>query len=763
VSAIQAVAAGVNITDTFSYEIADGLGVTDRATATISITGVNDPPVSVNDSYAANEDAVLSVSARGVLQNDTDAEPDTQLLLQVGQVNGSAANVGSVVTLSSGARLTMLTDGSFTYDPRPSTALQGLAAGATFVDTFSYRANDGLANSTADATVSITVTGVNDAPTAVGDALSTSEDVLLVVAAPGLLSNDTDPDGDRLTANAFSGASSRGASVTIAADGGIEYDPRLSAELQALRPGQTLVDTVTYSISDGKGGVSNATVSITVAGANDAPIARNDEYRVDEDSRLVVSGRGVLENDTDVDAGDSLVVATYNVTSALGAPVLVNSDGTFTYDPTAVPAVQALGPGQTLRDTFRYAVSDGTSQSNEAVVSVTVEGRNDAPIPQNDQYTVVEEGQLIVSIAQGVLSNDTDPEGSPLNATRVSGPSNGTLAFNSAGSFTYRPNENFAGTDTFVYRASDGAAGTNATVTISVTNVNDAPVAVADQYEVAQDNALSVNATNGLLRNDTDVDQEVLRVERITGSGPNNGTLTLFNDGSFTYQPRSGFVGQDVFQYRAIDGIGVASPPVTVTINVTNTRAWRNPTLALDVNGDGSVSPIDVLLIVNYLNQNGAGPVPVPTPPPPPYRDTNGDNNVTPADALLVINFLNNQGLAEGEGESLESNSDAVGGLFAGPSTAMILPCLDDQHWTTGVWNDRPAEQRPVSSARDDLNATEVALEVIDRETRLDGGHSGSTSCWDPSSDFEDVLEELLIGDSAGDSQDDAIGELFGG
>ena len=130
----------------------------------------------------------------------------------------------------------------------------------------------------------------------------------------------------------------RGAAVTADADGSFSYDPRQTAALQSLLPGQLLVDTLTYSISDGKGGVSNATVSITVTGANDAPVARNDEYRVDEDSRLVVSGRGVLENDTDVDTGDILTIATYNVTSALGAPVLVNSDGTFTYDPTGGPS-----------------------------------------------------------------------------------------------------------------------------------------------------------------------------------------------------------------------------------------------------------------------------------------------------------------------------------------------------------------------------------------------------------------------------------------
>ena len=206
----------------------------------------------------------------------------------------------------------------------------------------------------------------------------------------------------------------------------------------------------------------------------------------------------------------------------------------------------------------------------------------------NDTYIVEEEKQLSVGVTNGVLNNDRDPEGSPINASRVSGPANGVLAFNSSGSFTYTPNANFSGTDTFVYRASDGAANSNGTVTINVSNINDPPIANPDTYTVNQDVALTVNAANGVLKNDTDVDQETLRAERVTGTGPTHGTLTLNDDGSFSYQPTAGFVGQDSFQYRAVDGIGIRSAAVTVTIDISNTRPWRNPRNSLDVNDDGS-------------------------------------------------------------------------------------------------------------------------------------------------------------------------------
>jgi VCBS repeat-containing protein len=501
-------------------------------------------------------------------------------------------------------------------------------------------------------TVAITVAGVNDAPQATTDAFATSEDAPLTVALPGLLANDGDVDGDAITANGFSGVSSRGASLIVNSDGSFSYDPRGVAVIESLAVGQTLNDTFSYTITDGKGGTSTATVTVAVSGANDAPVAQDDNYRTDEDSVLVVSGEGVLANDTDTDAADLLTVATYDLTSAKGAPVAANDDGTFSYDPTKAPEIQSLRPGQTMEDTFTYRAADGTAQSNVATVTVTIDGRNDPPKVVNDVYDIEEDGRLDVDMP-GVLSNDSDPEGSTLTAMLATGATHGQLALSSSGSFTYVPNTNFFGTDSFTYRARDGAANSvAATVTINVTPVNDTPIGMPDVYDVDQDTALIVAAADGVLQNDIDEDEEALRAIHVSGSGPRHGTLTLNEDGSFTYEPNAGFIGDDSFQYEAQDASGESTGPVTVTINVVNTRLWRNADNPLDVNDDGSVSPQDVLIVVNYLNTNGSGPVPVPTPPGPPFRDVNGDNSVTPADGLEIINYINTLQFGEGEAVS---------------------------------------------------------------------------------------------------------------
>jgi VCBS repeat-containing protein len=666
-AALQALSANLTVPDTFTYEISDGLGVRATATVSVTVTGVNDRPVAFADAYSTTEDRQLYVPPLGVLANDRDEEGD---ILTVFTVNGgSFMAVGDPIELPSGAQLILNVDGSFDYDPTTSPSLDALRTGASVADSFFYDVYDGFDRSS-PATVVITVTGVNDAPVARDQSYATNEDALLTVSAAGLLTNDTDVDGDPIAVNAFVGVSSRGAAISINADGSFQYDPRGVAGLQALSSTQTQAgtltfvnDTFTYSINDGRGGVATATATITVQGENDPPIATDDFYQVDEDSVLIVSGQGVIENDLDVDNDDVITVVTFDVTSALGAPVVVNSDGTFTYDPTNIAEVQALPLGQILQDTFTYRVTDGKSQSNQAVVTVTVSGRNDAPIVRNDTYSVEEDGRLLVSAADGVLNNpatgDSDPEGSPLTAALITVPTNGQISFSVAGALTYTPNPDFSGVDSFTYRASDGSISSDlATVTIVVIPVNDDPAATSDNYAVDQEGSLSVSVENGLLANDLDVDGEALTAELVPSTGPSNGSLQLAGDGSFVYTPNPGFFGDDTFQYDAVDGSG-ARARATVTIAVNNIHAWQNPLNRFDVNADGTVSALDVLIIINFLNQGLGGPVPINAIGPP-FRDVNGSDFVTPADVLVLVNRLN-QITPDGEGESGQSALQAEG------------------------------------------------------------------------------------------------------
>jgi len=148
----------------------------------------------------------------------------------------------------------------------------------------------------------------------------------------------------------------------------------------------------------------------------------------------------------------------------------------------------------------------------------------------------------------------------------ASAPNHDSLTLNANGSFTYTPAANYNGTDPFTYRASDGALDSNlATVTITVSAVNDAPVAAADTYNTPEDTTLTVNAP-GVLGNDSDPDGDTLSA--VVASGPSHGSLTLNANGSFTYTPDANYNGTDPFTYRASDGT-LASNLATVTITVS--------------------------------------------------------------------------------------------------------------------------------------------------------------------------------------------------
>jgi VCBS repeat-containing protein len=202
--------------------------------------------------------------------------------------------------------------------------------------------------------------------------------------------------------------------------------------------------------------------------------------------------------------------------------------------------------------------------SNVATVTLTITAMNDAPIAANDAYTTTEDTPLTIA-APGVLGNDSDVDSSSLTAIKVSDPAHGVVTLNADGSFVYTPTVGYYGSDSFTYKANDGALDSNiATVNLTVTHVNHAPVAVSDSYTATMNTTLMVTAP-GVLTNDTDSDGNTLTAVKVTD--PAHGTLTLNADGSFTYTPTVGYIGSDSFTYKANDG-ALDSNVVTVTLTV---------------------------------------------------------------------------------------------------------------------------------------------------------------------------------------------------
>jgi VCBS repeat-containing protein len=263
---------------------------------------------------------------------------------------------------------------------------------------------------------------------AVDDGYTTDEDTPLNVALPGVLTNDTDADGDGLTAVLNAGPANA-QSFTLNADGSFDYTP--TADFNG-------DDTFTYHANDGTADSNIATVTITVNAQNDAPVASDDGYATNEGVPLNVAPPGVLGNDTDPD-GDGLT-AVLDTGPANALSFTLNVDGSFDYVPNG---------GFSGSDNFTYHANDGTTDSNIATVTITVtELGNSAPVAVDDSYATNEDTQLSVTLP-GVLGNDTDADGDGLTAVLNTDVSNGSLTLNADGSFDYTPDSDFNGSDSF--------------------------------------------------------------------------------------------------------------------------------------------------------------------------------------------------------------------------------------------------------------------------------------------------------------------------
>lgn len=620
----------------------------------VSVAPVNDAPESADDSFVTTEDATLVIAAPGVLANDRDpdGEPIAAHLL-TGPAHGT---------------LTLNPDGSFTYSPE---------ADFHGTDGFTYEARDGALTSRT-ATVRITVGAVNDAPTAVDDTFAIAEDTTLIVGVPGVLANDEDADGDVLTAILISPVSS--GTLTLDTEGSIRYTPSPDAHGPAW---------FTYAISDGSAMSHSATVTITVSPVNDAPVAQGDSFSTIEDTPLVVTLPGLLGNDSDID-GDSLTAVL--VSGPSHGELVLQADGTCLYTPHA----DFHGT-----DGFTYVARDGSAESGPATVSITVEAVNDDPVTVDDEYTTQEDAPLVVA-GPGVLANDRDVEGDVLSASLISGPDHGTLTLNPDGSFTYTPDVDFNGTDRFHYAAGDGTSGgIEATVTIRVLAVNDAPVAADDAFATSEDVPLSVVA-RGVLENDGDIEGDDLSA--LLASAPSHGGLTLNADGSFTYTPDRDFHGLDSFSYRAFDGmLNSAVATVTITVGAVNDApvAVAGPDLVaaegrpVVLDGRGSFDPDGDGLIYHWDFGDGTILSAGPANPSHVYADdgtytvtlTVSDGVESRADALLVT--VQNVGPVLDPlaltAEVDEGGAATLTGSFHDPGTG-------DRHTLTVAWGDGRSE-----------------------------------------------------------------------
>ncbi len=449
-----------------AYKATDSHAVDSNvATIFITVTGSNDGPSASGDASLIDEDQSVVLD---VLANDGDPDAGELLSIQGLDLSGTLGNV------------TINADGTLTYDPAGQFA--HLSAGQTAVDRFWYTVTDG-AGGTATAPVVITVTGTNDGPLASADLATVSEDG---AANLDVLANDADPDAaDVLSVLSLDTTGTVGL-VTIAPDGTIHYEA--AGRFDHLAAGESATDTFQYTIGDGQGGTSIATVSVTILGQNDAPLAGDDAAATDENAPVTLD---VLANDSDADQGTVLSVASVDTLGTLGL-VTINADGTLTYDPGH--AFDLLNAGETATDLFQYTVSDGAGGTATATVSITVRGVSAGPalVAVNDSYEVTEDGKLKIDAAGGLLANDLGATGATVQL--VSAPTAGKLHLRDDGSFHYTPGltTEAGAVDNFRYAVIDSQGNrSEAVVTVYIR-----PAVAAGQVTLT-DGVLRVGGTEG--------------------------------------------------------------------------------------------------------------------------------------------------------------------------------------------------------------------------------------------------------------------------
>ncbi len=486
--------AGFSGSDAFTYTISDGRGGSAGASVSVSVGA------RPNQAPAANDDVATTAFGQAVtiavLANDVDADGDALTLVSVGApAHGSASIAGQTIV----------------YRPAP---------GYSGADSFTYVVGDGHGG-TATATVTITIaTQPNRNPVARADAVTVTTGQLVAI---GVLANDSDADGDVLSLTS-AGPPLHGSAAISG-----------NQVVYASAPGYVGPDAFVYTISDGRGGVSTARVTITVTALpNRPPVAVDDTANATLGGPVAIA---VLANDSDPDGDPLAITATTPPTFG----TISVSGSTITYTPSAAGVIGT--------DRFTYTISDGRGGTATATVTVTVGAAANQPPVAVDDTATTPFGQ---PVAIAVLANDSDPDGDALVVASVAAPLDGTVAI-AGNAIVYTPNAGFSGVDRFAYTIDDGRGGSaSAFVTVVVSPApNQPPIAVNDSGAFNQ-------TVIAVLANDSDPDGDPLTIIAVTQPiGANGGPAgsVAITGTTVTWSP-AGYLGTAAFTYTISDGRG---------------------------------------------------------------------------------------------------------------------------------------------------------------------------------------------------------------
>ncbi|BAN50029.1 retention module-containing protein [Metapseudomonas resinovorans] len=533
-----------------TYTLSDGTATDTAELSFGNVAPVNDAPIAVNDGpVPVTEDTPANGN---VLTNDSDPDHD-DLSVTGFSFGGSDYLAGETATINGVGSLVIRADGSFTFTP--ATNYNGPVPTAT------YTLSDGTATDTAELSFA-DVSPVNDAPETNAASATGNEDAPGIPVA--LSGSDVDGtvqhfiikelpangtllfNGAALIAGAIVPATGNGATVTFVPNANWNGD-----------------DTFKYAAVDNQGleDTTPATATLTVDAVNDAPVALADSTTVAEGGSVVIN---VADNDHDIDDGLDLASIVIKSNPTNGS-LVINANGTVSYQHNG---------SETTGDSFTYTIKDKAGvESNPVTVTIGVTPVDDPSVLTPDTKSVAED-----NMATGnVLDNDHDVDNTlSVSTFSIAGVAGsfaagasaniagvGTFTLGSNGEYSFTPVANWNGAVPQVTYTTN--TGSSSTLNITVTPVNDAPVALADSATVAEGGSVVINVAD----NDRDIDDGLDLASIVIKSNPANGSLVVNANGTVSYQHNGSETTGDSFTYTIKDKAGVESNPVTVTIGVT--------------------------------------------------------------------------------------------------------------------------------------------------------------------------------------------------
>ena len=598
---------GDTTTVSINYTVSDGRGSTTSSTVTITIIGENDPISDGNESYT--DSSVLAVTENkgistglNVLDNVTDKDAnDTKHVSD----NGTKISGTKTYSGSEGGTFTLTAGGAMTFDP--GSAFDKLGKGATTTTGFTYEVTDG--DTTDTSTVTVKVTGVNDAPVPVVDVATFVEDNTGQATQKfSAVNNDTDVDGSTLVLKAFTNVTTTyGSFAKTSSENDIQYTLNSSlAVVQALAKSETVSETASYSITDNQGGTATTgKVTAKIQGVNDKPSAVDFKGSFKEGSGSSRQTFDAMESASDVDSdvtadnkNDKLTITLGSTATSHGTFALTADEHKISYTFDDDDSLDDLDTGSKTTETIKYKVTDQHGATTEKTITITIDGLNDNTDPEAKDISLSFTEDTAKATSFNVPSNISDADNDTLTVSftdktgtygAFSQTTNGDIQYafaDTAAAQSLKAGE--TKTETATYTVSDGNGGTDTgTLKVTIKGVNDAPTAKDLTGAMTEDatNSISFNVIGA----STDVDNDAVISALPIDTTGSEGTFTLGTNGSVSYSLASsdfdyleaGKTAKDKATYKVQDEHGATG---TATITVTITGVNDAPTVETKAN-----------------------------------------------------------------------------------------------------------------------------------------------------------------------------------